>query len=178
MIDFEVVGEQTHWQGQVIRAGSETYRYEDGTENTFDKIWHPGAVGIVAFDEMSVWLVRQPREASQIHDSLEIPAGKRDRPGEQLLELAKRELIEEVGKEAGRWRELFQFFASPGFCNEFITLFAASDLSDAEGGPAPEEDEHIEIVAWPLTDLADAIRATQDAKTLVGLLWLQRELAL
>ncbi len=178
MIDFEVLGEQTHWQGQVIRAGSETYRYGDGTENTFDKIWHPGAVTIVPFDEQSVWLVRQPREASKLHDSLEIPAGKRDRPGEPLLELAKRELIEEVGKQAGQWRPVFEFFATPGFCDEFITLFAATDLSDAKGGAAPEADEHIEIVAWPLTDLAGAIRATLDAKTLVGLLWLQRELGL
>ena len=135
MTAFEVVDENTDWQGRIIRAGSETYRYEDGSENTFDKIWHPGAVTIIPFDETSVWLVRQPREAAQIQDSLEIPAGKRDRPGEPLLDLAKRELIEEVGKEAGEWRQVLEFFPTPGFCDEFITVYAATDLSDADGGP-------------------------------------------
>jgi ADP-ribose pyrophosphatase len=178
MTEFEVLDEQTHWQGRVIRAGTETYRYEDGSERTFDKVWHPGAVAIVPFDATSVWLVRQPREASRIGASLEIPAGKRDRPDEPLLELGKRELIEEIGKEAGQWRQVFEFFPTAGFCDEFVTLFAATDLTDAEGGPAPEEDEHIEIVAWPLTDLARAISATTDAKTLIGLLWLQRELGM
>jgi 8-oxo-dGTP pyrophosphatase MutT (NUDIX family) len=178
MTDFEVVDERIHWQGRVIKAGTETYRYDNGSENTFDKIWHPGAVTIVPYDETNVWLVGQPREASHLRASLEIPAGKRDRQGEPLLELAKRELIEEIGKEAGEWREVLEFFPTPGFCDEFITLYAATDLSNAAGGAAPEEDEHIEIIAWPLTDIAGAIKATSDAKTLIGLLWLERELSL
>ncbi len=177
MTEFDVLRESVEWQGRIVKAGHETYRYPDGSENTFDKIWHPGAVTVVPFDRDHVWLVRQPREASGMTASLEIPAGKRDRDGESPLELAKRELGEEIGKEAGQWHELFGFFPTPGFCDEYITLFAATDLTDAHGGPAPEPDEHIEVVPWPLSDLRGAIAASADGKTLIGLLWLQRQLA-
>jgi ADP-ribose pyrophosphatase len=54
-------------------------------------------------------------------------------------------------------------------------MFTATGLSDAHGGPAPEEDEHIEIVPWPLADIDGAIAATSDGKTLIALLWLARQ---
>jgi 8-oxo-dGTP pyrophosphatase MutT (NUDIX family) len=174
--EFEVVAETVRWEGRLLKAGNETYRYADGSENTFDKVWHPGAVTVIPYDDTHVWLVRQPREASRLVGSLEIPAGKRDRVDESLLDLAKRELVEEIGKEAGEWRELFGFYPTPGFCDEYITVFAATDLSDARGGAAPEEDEHIEIVPWPLSDLDGAFADTSDAKTMIALLWLAREL--
>ncbi len=170
--EFDVVAESVQWHGRLLKAGTETYRYPDGSENTFDKVWHPGAVTIIPVDETHVWLVRQPREATRQHGSLEIPAGKRDRPDEPLLDLAKRELVEEVGKQASDWRELFCFYPTPGFCDERVWMFVAEGLSDAVGGPAPEEDEHIEIVPWPLADLHGAIAQVQDAKTLIALLWL------
>jgi ADP-ribose pyrophosphatase len=175
MTDFEVTSEQVQWQGRLLRAGAETYRYADGSENTFDKIWHPGAVAILPVDQTHVWLVRQPREAAGLTGSLEVPAGKRDRPGEPLLELAMRELVEEIGKQATQWTELFDFYATPGFCDERLWLFLAQGLSDAPGGPAPEHDEHIEIVPWPLADLDSAIAQVQDAKTLIALHWLARQ---
>lgn len=178
MIRFEVVSETVEWEGRILNAGSETYRYSDGSENTFDKVWHAGAVTVVAYDETHVWLVRQPREAARIQSCLEIPAGKRDRPDEPLLDLAKRELVEEIGKEASEWREITAFFPTPGFCDEYVTLYAATGLTDAAGGPAPEEDEHIEVVPWPLSDIDGALAATNDGKTLLGLLWLVRELKL
>lgn len=178
MIRFEVVSETVEWEGRILKAGRETYRYGDATENTFDKVWHAGAVTVVAYDATHVWLVRQPREASRIQASLEIPAGKRDRPDEPLLDLAKRELVEEIGKEASDWREVKGFYPTPGYCDEYITLYAATGLSDAHGGPAPEDDEHIEVVPWPLADIDGAIASTSDGKTLLGLLWLARELQL
>ena len=177
MTEFELLSGSVEWHGRLLQAGRETYRYPDGSENTFDKVWHPGAVTMIPYDTEHVWLVRQPREAAGLESCLELPAGKRDRSGESPLELAKRELIEEVGKEASDWQELFGFFPTPGFCDEYMTLFAATGLSDAHGGPAPEDDEHIEIVPWPLADLDRAIAETVDAKTLIGLLWLTRRLA-
>jgi ADP-ribose pyrophosphatase len=172
--EFEVISEDVQWQGRLLSAGTETYRYADGSENTFDKVWHPGAVAIIPVDATHVWLVRQPREATRLRGSLEIPAGKRDRPGEPLLELAKRELVEEIGKQASDWRELHSFYPTPGFSDERVWIFVAEGLSDAAGGPAPEDDEHIEIVPWPLADLDGAMSQVQDAKTLIALLWLAR----
>ena len=57
-------------------------RLSDGAEVTREKVWHPGAVGILAVDDDHVWLTRQPREAAGLDGSLEIPAGKRDVDGE------------------------------------------------------------------------------------------------
>jgi ADP-ribose pyrophosphatase len=178
LIQFTVESANVEWQGRLLRAGSETYLFGDGSRNTYDKVWHVGAVTIVPYDDRYVWLVRQPRPAAGLQSSLEIPAGKRDRESEPLLDLAKRELVEEIGKEAADWRVIKAFFPTPGFCDEHITLFAATALSDAPGGPAPDEDERIEVVPWPLSNIAGAIEETSDGKTLIGLLWLRRELGL
>lgn len=175
---FEVEATNIEWEGRLLKAGNVTYLFSDGSTDTHDKVWHSGAVTIVPYDEEYVWLVRQPRPAAGLQASLEIPAGKRDREGEPLIDLAQRELIEEIGKEATDWRLVKAFYPTPGFCDEHITLFAATGLSDAPGGPAPDDDERIEVVPWPLSDIAAAIEQTSDGKTLIGLLWLTRELGL
>jgi 8-oxo-dGTP pyrophosphatase MutT (NUDIX family) len=103
--------------------------------------------------------------------SLEIPAGKLDVPGEPPLETAKRELAEEIGKRAERWDELMVFFTSPGFSDERVWLFVATELSNSAALEG-DEDERIEIVPWPLGKLDEAIAACEDSKTLIALLWL------
>ena len=115
-------------RGRSGRAGSsapavERFRYADGDEVTRDKVWHPGAVGILALDDEHVWLTRQPREVIGATASLEIPAGKLDVPGEPPLETAKRELAEEIGKRAEHWEELLAFYTSPGFSDERVWLY-------------------------------------------------------
>ena len=167
----KLVGAEVKWEGRVIRAGVEHYRHADGMEVTRDKVWHPGAVGIIALGDEHVWLTRQPREVIGASASLEIPAGKLDVPGEPPLETAKRELAEEIGKLAEHWEELFAFYTSPGFSDERVWLYVATGLSDSpevEG----DDDERIEIVPWPLAKLEDAIEACEDSKSLIALLWL------
>jgi ADP-ribose pyrophosphatase len=159
------------WEGRIITVGIERFRHSDGHEVQREKVWHPGAVGILAVDDRHVWLTRQPREAAGESASLEIPAGKLDVPGEPPLETAKRELAEEIGKQAESWEELFVFFTSPGFSDERVWLYLATDLDDAEASE-PEEDERIEIVPWPLAELDDAIAECEDSKSLIALLWL------
>lgn len=175
---FEQIGEEVAFEGGIIRAGSERFRHADGDEVTRDKVWHPGAVGILAVDDEYVWLTRQPREAIGSADSLEVPAGKLDVPGEPPLETGKRELAEEIGKRAEHWEELFAFFTSPGFSDERVWLYLASGLSD-DPEHEPDPGERIDIVPWPLARLDEAIDQCQDSKTLIALLWLagQRRLA-
>jgi 8-oxo-dGTP pyrophosphatase MutT (NUDIX family) len=169
---FEKSGEEVIWRGRIITAGVERFRHADGAEVTREKVWHPGAVGVIPVDDKHVWLTRQPREAAGLTASLEIPAGKLDVPGEAPLATGKRELVEEIGKEAARWEEIFAFYTSPGFSDERVWLFLATDLSDAENGAEPEEDERIEIVPWPLARIDGAIAECQDSKSLIALLWL------
>jgi ADP-ribose pyrophosphatase len=172
---FESLGGEEQWSGRITSVSMERYRFEDGTVVTREKTWHPGAVGIVALDDEHVWLTRQPREVVGADASLEIPAGKLDVPGEPPLETAKRELAEEIGKQAASWESLFTFYTSPGFSDERVWLFLATGLSDADpaAGHAADEDERIEIVPWPLGELDRAIGECEDSKSLIALLWLR-----
>ena len=170
---FERLDAETKWEGKVVRVGIERWRHSDGEEVTREKVWHPGAVGIVAIDATQVWLTRQPREAIGDAASLEVPAGKLDVEGESPLETAKRELAEEIGKAAETWEEIAAFYTSPGFSDERVWLYEATELSAAADAHA-EEDERIEIVPWPLDRLQAAIAECQDSKSLIALLWLAR----
>jgi 8-oxo-dGTP pyrophosphatase MutT (NUDIX family) len=172
---FESLGSQVEWTGRLVRAGTESFRHEDGAEVSREKVWHPGAVGILAVDERMVWLTRQPREVVGAFDSLEIPAGKLDVEGEDPAQTAQRELAEEVGLQASDWSELCVFYTSPGFSDERVWLYLAKGVSPA--GPAQaDEDERIEIVPWPLDRLEEAISECRDAKSLIALLWLKASL--
>jgi 8-oxo-dGTP pyrophosphatase MutT (NUDIX family) len=172
---FERIDTETTWEGKIIRVGQERFRHDDGEEVTREKVWHPGAVGILPVDDQQVWLTRQPREAVGESASLEIPAGKLDVRGESPLDTGKRELAEEIGKQASRWEEVFSFYTSPGFSDERVWLYLATDLSDA---PEVQVDEHeqIEIVPWPLARIDDAIAQCEDSKSLIALLWLARDM--
>jgi 8-oxo-dGTP pyrophosphatase MutT (NUDIX family) len=171
---FEQTGSDIEWEGKIVRVGTERFRFHDGAEVTREKVWHPGAVGIVPVDYSHVWLTRQPREAVRASASLEIPAGKLDVDGEQPLDTAKRELAEEIGQQAARWEEIFVFFTSPGFSDERVWLYYATELSDTDEPAEAEENERIEIVRWPLEQLDDAIAQCEDSKSLIALLWLSR----
>ncbi len=177
MSGFEPIGADAAWTGAVISVGTAHYRHADGAVVARDKVWHPGAVGILPVDESHVWLTRQPREAAGLVDSLEIPAGKLDVPGEATLAAAQRELDEEIGKAASDWTELACFYTSPGFSDERIWLYLAHGLTDTSGEAHADEDERIEVVPWALDELDGAIAATEDSKTLIALLWLARRLA-
>jgi len=170
--EFERVAEEVKWEGKIVRVGTERFRHADGHEVTREKVWHPGAVGIVAVDEEHVWLTRQPREAVGATASLEIPAGKLDVQGEVPEATAKRELAEEIGKQAAHWEEIFSFYTSPGFSDERVWLYLATGLSDTNEAAEAEEDERIEIVPWALDRLDDAIAQCEDSKSLIALLWL------
>ena len=173
--DFEPLGGETIYEGRIVTLRVERFRFlEDGDEVEREIVRHPGAVGVVAYDDEHVYLVRQPREAVGDPDVLEIPAGRLDVDGEPPEETAKRELAEEIGKAAEHWEPLHSFYSSVGILDETVHLFLATGLSDAEADSG--ENERIEIVAWPIDRLDDAIAECRDAKTLIGLLWLARRL--
>jgi len=161
-------------EGVIVNLRSSDYRRPDGTVVTREVMDHPGAVVMVPVEDDHVLLVRQPREAVE-RFTLELPAGKLDHPGEEPLECAKRELAEEVGRAAGVWRDVGGFYTAPAILTEFIHCFMASDLRPVDGVSA-DEDEMIEVVRWPLDDLGTLIDRVEDAKTLIGLLRLEREL--
>ena len=164
------------YDGRYSSVRIDELRYEDGETAEREIVSHPPAVGILAHDAEHVWLVRQPREAVGEDALLEIPAGKLDVEGEAPLECAQRELAEEIGKSAGEWRELKHFYLTPGWADEHMWLFEATELADTAEGEA-DPGERIEIVRWPLGEVDGAIAESRDSKTIIGLLLLQKRLA-
>jgi 8-oxo-dGTP pyrophosphatase MutT (NUDIX family) len=163
---FEKVGSEVVYEGRIGTVRVEKFRHDDGGVVEREVVAHPGASVMLPLDGDRLWLVRQPREVVG-EELLELPAGKLN--GGDALDTAKRELREEIGKSAAGWRHLTTFYASPGFTDEEIHAFLATDLSD---DPLhAEEEERIEVVSEPLERLDDVIRSCKDAKSLVTLLW-------
>ncbi len=172
---FTPLGGETVFQGHIIEVRVERFRHADGEEVEREIVRHGGAVAVVAYDDEHVWLVLQPREAVGDPDVLEIPAGRLDVPGEDPLAAAQRELAEEIGRGARRWEKITAFYSTVGFSNEIVHLYAATDLyrETADSG----ENERIETVALPLSELDEAIPRLRDSKTIIALMWLRHRLA-
>jgi 8-oxo-dGTP pyrophosphatase MutT (NUDIX family) len=174
---FERIRSETVYEGGFFSVHRDVFRHEDGEEAVREIVVHTGAVGIVVLDGKQLWLVRQPREAVGSPDLLEIPAGKLDEEGEEPLETAKRELAEEIGKQAEHWEPLGAFYTSPGFTNEQVQLFLATGISDVEERPEVHEDERIDVELRPLADLDALIAEATDSKTIIALARLRDRLA-
>jgi ADP-ribose pyrophosphatase len=128
---------------------------------------HLGSAVMMAVDAKDrVMLVKQYRlPANQF--LWELPAGKTDE-GESVLQAAKRELIEETGLRAKKWKKLASFFPSPGYVEEKMTIFLATELT--EGESEPMDDERIETRWFTKKELRDLIASNKilDAKTMIG----------
>ncbi len=173
---FERVDGETIYEGTFFTVRKDRFRHEDEEVAERELVIHTGAVGIVVLDGEQLWFVRQPREAVGVPDLLEIPAGKLDEEGEEPLETAKRELAEEIGKQAEHWEALGSFFTSPGFTNEEVHLFLATGISDVDARPAVAENERIHVEVRPLAELDDLISEARDSKTIIGLAHLRTKL--
>jgi ADP-ribose pyrophosphatase len=132
----------------------------------------PPAVAIVAHDGRRLWLVRQPREAVGAQDLVELPAGTFEQEDGSPLHTAERELAEEVGLSAARWEHMLTCFTSPGFTDEELHVYLATELSPVER-PEASDTPRIEIVTRSLQELDALIDEVADAKTLLGLLALK-----
>ena len=172
---FERITSDEVWSGRIAGVRIERFRYGDGEEVEREVVSHPGAVAVVAHDGERIYLVRQPREGVGEEALLELPAGKLDEEGESALDTAKRELAEEIGKSARNWEHLTRFYSSPGFSDEEIEIYLATELEDAAA--EAEENERIEIEVVPLEGLDDVIASCRDGKSLVGLLWFKAYVA-
>jgi ADP-ribose pyrophosphatase len=139
---------------------------------------HTGSVVILAVDESRaeprVLLVRQYRHAAE-QFLWELCAGRMDE-GEHELTAAKRELLEETGFRAARWKRILNFYASPGFVAETMSIYLATGLRP--GAAQPEEDEVIEIKFFPLSVAVRKVMTGRihDGKTISGVLWLSEQL--
>lgn len=171
MSGFRHLGDVVLHDGHVISLSRSTFEAPDGSTFERDIVRHPGAVSVVPLlDDGDVVLVRQYRAAVD-EMLLEIPAGKRDVPGEATEVTAQRELVEEVGFRAGRLDLLVRFRNSVGFSDEESFVYLGRDLTEAPMDRQGIEESYMEIVRVPLTATPAMIRdgSITDAKTVIGL---------
>jgi len=172
----EIWRKEPRFEGVLIRVEHWRVRLPDGTPALREVVVHPGAAAVVAVDEDGlVTLVRQHRPAVD-ELMLEIPAGKLDHPHEDPLACAQRELREETGLSAARWRPLTTVCPTPGYCTERIALYLATGLSQGEA--RPDDGEFLRVERMPLKEaVARVMRGElRDGKTGLGLLMADRVL--
>jgi ADP-ribose pyrophosphatase len=142
-----------------------------------DIVHHTGSIVVLAIDETksepSILFERQYRHAAK-QFLWELPAGRIDK-GEDELTAAKRELLEETGYSASRWKRILKFYASPGFVAETMSIFLARGLH--AGTAQPEADEVIAVSFIPLKKAVQMVLKGKvlDAKTISGVLWLSHQ---
>jgi len=163
------VTSQRVYEGRLVNLRVDTVRLENGRLTEREIVEHPGAVAVVALDEDdNIILVRQFRKAVE-KKLLEIPAGTLE-VGEEPIACARRELREETGYRAECLEQIGGLYPSPGFCTEHIHLYLATGLK--KGLSAPEDDEAIETIKVPLSDIPAMVSQGEicDGKSIVGLL--------
>ena len=164
----QIIHSEEIFRGRVFDVTVDTILERDTTYKR-EVVHHPGSAVIVpAFPDGTVALVRQYRHPA-VRYLLEIPAGTLNR-GERPEEGAARELEEELGFVAGKLEKLTEFFVSPGFCEEKMWLYLATEMTQTE--QRLEDDELLDVVRLPLSQALEMITAgeIEDAKTIIGLM--------
>ncbi len=170
---MKIVSSKEVYRCGLFHVTEECARDKTGFEIRRSVVRHAGSAVMMAVDENErVLLVRQYRlPADQL--MWELPAGKLD-PGENPLQAARRELREETGYRARKWRRLAAYYASPGFVAEKMNLFLATGLIPGEAQPM--DDERIECRWFGISEIDKDIRSGRilDGKTIIGFLAWQR----
>jgi ADP-ribose pyrophosphatase len=154
--------------GRVFSLIKENVTLDNGVTTDMEFVTHPGATAIIPMlTESRVILLKQYRHSLRSY-IWEIPAGTLD-PQESVINCAKRELVEETGYSAGRWRKLGEITPVPGYSDEKIHVYLATDLQPAEQDL--DKDEIINVHAVDYREAIEMIRAgkIQDAKSIAGL---------
>lgn len=179
---FRHLGDRLVHQGYVWHVAVASFESPEGEEFQRDIVRSPGAVAAVPlrFDAAGVPHVVLVSQYRPPFDDvvLEVPAGMRDVPGEPTEVTAARELVEEVGLQAGRLEHLLDMYPSAGMTDSVLTLYLATELVEVPRQTHGPEEAHMQVLELPLTEaVAMVLRGeVHDAKTVIGLLLVERRL--
>jgi ADP-ribose pyrophosphatase len=169
----KLVASRIGYEGKLLTLKEDEVQLPDGRTASREYVMHPGGSMVVPlFEDFSLLFERQFRYPVGNH-FLELPAGKVDR-GEAPLAAARRELFEETGYVAERWRHLATLYPCVGYSNERVDLFLAQGLKHEEH---PGEDgEFLECVRIGLDEALELVTHGEvtEAKTIVGIFWADR----
>ena len=161
-------------EGSIINLRIDQLRLEDGNTTTREVVEHPGGVVVICQPKPDYIVLIKQYRYSLDHELIELPAGRID-DGEEPLEAAKRELMEETGYQAKKWQAKGVFATAPGFCNELLHFFQASDVTVVER--QLDHDEEIEVIALPFKQAWELATSGEfiDTKTIAALALLLAE---
>lgn len=174
-MDFyeETVEERSVYKGNVTEYTVQKVKLPNGKIAQREIVRHAGAAAIIPFtDDGQLILVKQYRKAIE-SESIEIPAGLKDLEDESGLNTAKRELEEETGFKAKDWNFVTSFYSTPGFTDEFLEIYEATDLYLADDPLQQDDDENVEVItatydeAWALYEEG----LLRDSKTVFALFY-------
>jgi ADP-ribose pyrophosphatase len=172
-----LISSRAVYRGAAFWVSSDDVLEPTGVRTRRDIVHHTGSIVVLAIDETkpepSILFEYQYRHAAK-QFMWELPAGRIDN-GENELAAAKRELVEETGYSAARWKRILKFYASPGFVAETMSIFLARGLK--AGVAQPEADEVIDVSFVPLKKAVEMVMKgkVKDAKTISGVLWLSHQ---
>lgn len=165
----EIIQQRLFYKGRKFDYEVNKIRLPNGVEGEWECIRHPGgALAVPVTPEGKLVLVRQYRFACEGR-LLEFPAGTVE-VNEDPAKTIKREIEEETGYKASKWRNLGKFPLAPGYSDEYIYAFLAQDLEKLATPPQQDEDEDIEVVLMTPQELETAIMAGEpvDAKSIAS----------
>jgi len=169
--EFVRTSEETLVAWRAWRLVRGVFESPDGEAFERSYVRSPGAVGIVAVSDGEVALLRQYRPSLD-RVIWEIPAGMRDKPGEDALDAAQRELWEEVGATGGEWRFLAQLVQAPGLTDAEMTIYFVSGVSRGTATPEGPEERAMTVHWLPVDDAVAMVERGEivNSTAVVGLL--------
>ena len=169
MFEEKTLSSQIIYDGRAVRLRVDTVQMPDGRETIREIVEHADCVAIVAIDaDGNILLVNQFRKSVE-RELLEIPAGGIE-PGEDAVDCVRREMREETGYLPQKVERMGGFYSTPGYCNEYLYLYLATDLIS---NPLHAEDtDNISLVRVPISQIPSLIASGSicDAKSIAGLL--------
>ncbi len=158
------------FKGRIINLRQDTALLPNGNTATREVVEHPGGVCVAALTDKDELLFVKQWRYPYMEETLEIPAGKRDRQDEDPLECGKRELREETGATAKEYIDLHPLYPTPGYINEVIYCYLATGLTFGEQDT--DEDEFLDVLRIPLEKAVEMVLSGEikDAKTQIAVL--------
>ncbi len=168
-LEEKTLSSEIIYEGKIFTVTRDMAKLSNGNERPRDVVHHNGGVVILAEKGSRILMVKQFRYPAQ-EALYELPAGKLDKKGEDKLAAAKRELLEETGHIAENWEDMGFIYPSPGFCDEKLYLYKASNLTFEK--QQPDENEIIDFFEIELEEAFNMIKTGEikDAKTICSIM--------